>query len=56
MLMTWLADFFLIIIFVLILVLSWCRVTFVGAIGRPITILDLKRLAAYIIFFDTEAP
>ena len=51
MLMTWLADFFfIIIIFLLILVLSWCRVTFVGAIGRHITILDFKRLAAYIMF------
>ena len=50
MLMTWLADFFLIIIFLLIFVLSWCRVKFVGAIGRHITILDFKRFAAYIIF------
>ena len=56
MLTNWLADFLPIIIFVVILVLSLCRVTFVGAIGRHIIILDFKRLAAYIIFFDTEAP
>ena len=55
MLMTWLADFFLIIIFFLFLKLRWCRVTFVGNIERHITILDFKRLGAYIIFVDTEA-
>ena len=54
MLMTWRPYFFLIIIFLLILILSWCRVTLVGAIGRHITILNFKRLAAYIIFLDTE--
>ena len=47
MLKTWLAVlFFIIIIFLLILVLSWFRVTLVDAIGRHITILDFKRLAA----------
>ena len=55
MFITWLADFFLIIIFLLILILSACRVTFVGAIRLHITILDFKRPASYIIFFDSEA-
>ena len=30
--------------------------TLIGAIWRHITILDVKKLAAYIIFLDTEAP
>ena len=55
MLMTWRAYLFLIIIFLLILILSWCRVTLLGAIGRNIIILDFKRLAAYNIFFDIKA-
>ena len=57
MLMTWRAYFFLIIIIILLsLVLSKCRVTSVGAIRRYITILNFKRLAAYIIFINTEVP
>ena len=56
MLMTWRAYFFLIIIFFLILILTWCRVTLVGTIGCHITILEFKGLAGYYIFLDTEAP
>ena len=41
--------------FVFIFILSWCRVTLMGAIGRHITILDFKRFAANIIFLDTKA-
>ena len=55
MLMTWRAYFFLIIILLLSLILSWYRVTVMGAIGRHITILDFKWLVTYIIFLDTEA-
>ena len=57
MLMNWRAYFFLIIIFFffLIIILSWCQVTLLGAKERNITILDFKRLAAYLICFDTEA-
>ena len=50
MLMTWRAYVFVIIIFLLILISSWCRVTLVSAIGRHITILYFKGLAAYVIF------
>ena len=49
MLINWLTDFFLINIFLLIFVLSWCKVTFVRDIGRHITIPYYKRLATYII-------
>ena len=56
MLMNWRAYVFLIINFLLILILSWCRVTLVGAIKRHITILYFKGLAAYIIFLDTKTP
>ena len=55
MLMTWRAYFVLIIIFLLIVILSWCRVTLVGTIRRDITIFDFKKLAAYIIILDTNA-
>ena len=55
MLMTWRPYFFLIIIFLFILILSWCQVTLVNDIGRHIIIIYFKRLAAYIIFLDTEA-
>ena len=54
--MTLLANYFFINMLFFILVLSWCKVTFVGAIKRHIIILDCKRFTAYIIFFDTEAP
>ena len=56
MLITWRAYVFVIIIFLLILIPSWCRVTLVGAIGRHITIFYFKGIAAYIIFLDTKAP
>ena len=55
MLKTWWAYVFLIIIFIFGLILSWCRVTLVGAIRRHITILNFKRLAAYIMFLHTKA-
>ena len=55
MLMTWRAYVFLIFIFLLILILRWCRVTLVSAIGRHITILYFKGLAAYIVFLDNKA-
>ena len=55
MLMTWRMDVFLLIIFLLILIFNWFRMTLVGAIRRHITILYFKRLAAYIIFLDTKA-
>ena len=55
MLMTWRAYVFVIIIFLLILIPSWCRVTLVGAIGRYIILHYFKGLFAYIIFLDTTA-
>ena len=38
------------------LILSWYRVSLMGAINRHITILYFKQLAVYIIFLDTKAP
>ena len=56
MLITWRAYVLPNFIFILILILSWCRVTLVCAIWRHITIFDVKRLAANIIFFETKDP
>ena len=49
-------TYFFVIIILLIPIVHYCRVTMKGIIWRHITILDFKRLVAYIIFLATDAP